>query len=386
MIRLFSASLCAAVFLSASAHAQDRPVVVIDDTARHAIHVAPFSGPNAAEAARVLENDLKMSGSFRIVPAAAATFTARATVSGGAVSGTLSSKSGAPGFTQSFNGDWRRATHLFADEIVRAVTGTPGFASSRITFVSAHTGNKEIYVMDIDGANVRQLTNDKTISLGPKLSYDGQRIAYTSYRSHFPDVWVINLTAGNRNKVAFYPGLNSGASFSPDGSRLALTLSKDGNTELYTINASGGSPNRLTRTRGTEASPVWSPDGARIAYVSDDRGTPQIFIIPQNGGTPSRIDTGSNYTTEPDWSPDGKHLAYSVRVAGQSQIGMIALQGGRQTILTTSGGCETPAWLRNSRHLVYARGGSLYLLDSLTKESLIIQNGLTRNTEPHSTR
>jgi TolB protein len=360
------------------------PAIVIDGGKLN-IALGGFSGGNT-QAREILANDLTMSGAFRITPAAEALYTASAVAQADSLAGTVTDKSGAVVLSGNFRGDARSTVHQFADAIVEKLTQQKGIATSRVAFISAATGRKEAYVMDIDGANVRQLTNDKSISLGPKFSPDGNLIAYTTYKGGYPDIWVIDLAAKSRRAVAAFPGTNQSPAFSPDGARLAAILSKDGNTELYTLPASGGAPVRLTRTRGTESSPTWSPDGGTIAFVSDDRGSPQIFTVPAGGGNLTRINTFSTYTTEPDWSPDGKKLAYSVRVAGGNQIAMTTLATSEQKVLTSSGTNETPSWARNSRHLVHARGGNLYLLDSITRESIQLKNNLSQCSEPACSR
>ncbi|MDD5262319.1 MAG: TolB family protein [Methylacidiphilales bacterium] len=347
------------------------------------IYAAPISGPNGSAATALLQTDLKLSGDFVIATADAAAFTAKGSLGATGLAGSLS---GSQNFNQTFPGDWRSAVHQFADAIVQAVTGSPGIATSRVVFVAADSGHKELYLMDLDGGVVRELTKDNSTNLGPKFNAQGNLIAFTSFKSGYPDVWLLDLGASNKRRISFYPGLNSGPSFSPDGSRVALTLSKDGNTELYTIASGGGSPERLTHSVGTEASPTYSPDGGRIAYVSDDRGSAQLYIIASNGGAPQRFNTYSPYTTEPDWSPDGRLLAYSVRIAGQNQIAISEIVGGKQTILTASGINETPSWCRNSRHLVFSRDGKLYLLDSKTKQTVQLDNGLNRCSEPAVSR
>jgi TolB protein len=368
--------------LFASAQAQ-RPLVVIDQKARFDISVnGNFSAH--PEGREVLENDLSQSGVFNVI-AGGSEYIANAQYVDNGVMGSLS-KNGSSMFSKTFEGNWRHATHLFADAIVEALTGKPGFASSKVVFISAQTGSKEVYTMDIDGTNVHQITNDHTLSLGPKFSPDGKKIAYTSYKSNYPDVWVINLAASNRKRVSYFPGLNSQPAFSPDESRIALVLSKDGNTELYTMDPNGGNLIRLTHTRGTEASPTWSPDGSELAFVSDDRGLTQIYTMPSSGGPASRVMVNASYATEPDWSLDGDKLVYSVRMGGEFQIAMTNLKTHQCTLLTSAGSNESPSWARDSRHIVYEHGGQLYLLDSLTKQSVLIRNGLKKNSEPNCSR
>src|SRR5207245_6793035 len=72
----------------------------------------------------------------------------------------------------------RRFAHQFADEIVMRLSGgVPGVASTQIAFVSSRSGSKEIWVMDYDGANQRQLTSLHSIALTPRWWRDGTRIA-----------------------------------------------------------------------------------------------------------------------------------------------------------------------------------------------------------------
>ena len=365
------------------------PVIVIEQTRKVDVAISPIAGSEGAAMTKVLQNDLERSGACRIVDPATAAFTLSGTITPSGLAGRAIPKSGgAPLVESSFNGDARRATHQFADAFIQALTGTPGFASSRITFASASAGKnrkKEIYLSDIDGENVRQLTQDGALGYCPKFSPDGNKIAYSSDKSGYRDTYVIDLTSKKRSIVAQFPGQNTGAAFSPDGSTLALSLSKFGNPELCTIPSSGGEPTRLSNARGTDCSPTWSPDGTQIAYVSDERGSPSIYLLPATGGSPERLNTESSYSTEPDWSPDGKKIAYSIS-SGGGQIGVYDLDSKKARIVSRGSGLESPSWTRNSRHLVCSQNGTLVLLDSLTGEAIKVPNNLSRNTEPNTTR
>jgi TolB protein len=175
-----------------------------------------------------------------------------------------------------------------------------------------------------------------------------------------------------------YPGTNSGAAFSPDGGRIAVTLSKDGNPELYVTGGGGGGARRLTRTKGVESSPTWSPDGSELIYSSDDRGGPQLFRISAGGGSPRLISTGSGYNTEPNWSPDGKKVAFNTR-SGSFQVSVLDLDSGS---VRTVGEGQDPVWGADSRHLIFASGGSLILLDAPTGQRTTLVSGLGRISEP----
>lgn len=350
------------------------------------VTVGAMTGANAAEAAKVLRNDLNRSMMIDLSKGAGSDFTAKGEVNGLGVRGTLVDNKGQEVFSQLFQGDWRRATHLFADAVTKAVTGVEGFASARVAFIAASTGHKELYVVDIDGANLQRLTQDKTISNGPAWSQDGSQIAYTSYKQGYPDVYVIDLRTGQRKRVAYFPGINSGPAFSPNGETLALTLSKDGNPEIYTMPAQGGKPTRVTRTRGTETSPSWSPDGERLVYSSDDRGSPQLFVMPKVGaGDPDRVYTNMAFNTEPCWSPDGDKITFTTRVGGQFQVAVYDFKAKQARQITRNGG-EDSAWTVNSRHAVYTNKGKLFVLDTETQQALPIETGVGKITEPAVSR
>ncbi len=353
------------------------------------VGIGPITGPQGTMVTQVLSADLRRTSMITPAASGSGEYQASGDYSGTGLTGRLlNKKTGAEVFHQTFNGTGRAPIHEFADAITQAVTGIPGFASSKLAFISSATGSKELYLADIDGASARAITHDNTISSSPSLSRDGSKLAYTSYKSGYADVYLIDLSSGNRTRLAFFPGINSGASFSPDGSQIALTLSKDGNPEIYTMPISGGAPNRITRTRGSETSPSWSPTGDRLVYSSDDRGSPQLFAsISQGIGELDHLVTGNSFCTKPDWSPDGKSIAFTTRLGGQFQIGVYDVTS-RMAKLVTTGGGENPAWTRDSRHLLYDNNGHLYLLDtaSSTHQSLPVDMSVTGCSEPTVSR
>jgi TolB protein len=355
--------------------------VDVQKSGRVRIAVQAIGGEQGTATTKVLTDDLKRTLLVEVVPGGEAPFKASGKGSPAGLEGKLVDGTGQAILEKTYTGDWRVAAHDFADDITLATTGVKGIARCRVAFISAETGNKELYVMDIDGANAKRLTQDKIISNGPAWSHDGQWIAYTSYKSGYPDVYIIDLAKGQRTRVAAFPGLNSGPSFSPDDKFLALTLSKDGNPEIYIMPALGGEPRRITRTRGSETSPSWSPDGLTLVFSSDDRGTPQLVTTPSDGGESSRLRTSTGFDSEPDWSADGNLITYTVRQAGQFQIAIYDRISRETRQVTTQGG-EDSSWTPNSRHLVYAQGGNLYLADSVTRQSLKLATGVGQCSEP----
>lgn len=358
--------------------AQEAPTITIRKGETTAISIKGLAGADGAAVAKVLQNDLDLSGWFSLTPPERATYLVSGSASPGSLSGQVTDQRGSVVLQKTYPGGGRAAAHAFADDIVETLTGHKGMAGSKIAFVSTRTGRKEIYIADYDGANVRQLTSDGTISVAPAISDDASKLAYTGYQSGYADIYLIELASGARNRIVKFPGTNSGASFSPDGGRIACTLSKDGNPELYVVGAGGNGARRLTRTAGVESSPTWSPDGSQIIYSSDERGGPQLFKISAGGGTGQLIPTGYGYCTEPSWSPDGRKVAFTVRTGGFS-IAVKDLQGGATQLFVAG---EDPAFGPDSRHVIFSNGSSLVLLDTQNGRQVPVITGLGKVTEP----
>ncbi len=270
----------------------------------------------------------------------------------------------------------RSLAHRVADEILFAATGKKGMASGKIALVSSRTGHKELYVCDMDGKNLRQVTKDRSIVVGPRWAPDGKHVVYTSYKRGYPNLYL----TGRTKPLASYGGLNASGAISPDGKSLALILSHDGNPELYIKNLRTGSLKRMTATRlGNEASPCWSPDGNYIAYVSDTSGSPQIYILSRSGGRPRRLTSSGTENVAPDWGKNG-YIVYSSRMGGRYRIAMANPTTKTLRVLETDwADYEDPSWAPDGRHVVCSRTAnyrsSIYLLDTLKDSPVALLTG-----------
>jgi TolB protein len=169
------------------------------------------------------------------------------------------------------------------------------------------SGNFDIYVMNADGSGTRRLTQDPRRDVGPAWSPDGKKIAFMSDRAgpEF-DIYEMNadgsgverLTAGQTN---WFP------QFSPDGTRLALHVGRDINIFDLKTHATTA----LTEDPANGMYPTWSPDGRKIAFMSWRNGKTELFTMNADG-TDQRVlfspATGS--AIDPRWSPDGSRIVF----------------------------------------------------------------------------
>lgn len=174
-----------------------------------------------------------------------------------------------------------------------------------ITFTSVRDGDMEIYSMQADGSNVKRLTNRPGPDGGPFFSWDGKHIAFRGrvaegkeldeYRSLLKqalwrptelELFVVDRDGSNLRQVTRLGGANFAPSWHPDGRRLIFasnTADKRGrNFDLYLVNLDGSGLERVTYNDTFDGFPMFSPDGKRLVFASNrharSEGETNIFI------------------------------------------------------------------------------------------------------------
>jgi TolB protein len=256
----------------------------------------------------------------------------------------------------------REVAHRFADEIIQQLGGIPGIAETKIYFVSNRTGSKEIWVMDYDGMNERQLTHLGTISLSPRVSPDNSRVAFSSMGRNG---WSIRMFSLDLNRLVAFPswgGTTITPAWSSDGAKLAFSSDREGNPDIYVTDASGANPHRITAFRGPNSSPTWNPKtNAQIAWISGRTRLPQVYVMDADGGNVQRL-TDGGYASAPSWSPNGELLtfawnrSYGPGAPGGEDIYIMDIASKRWTQLTHGEGAnDAPSWSPDGRHIVFQR-------------------------------
>lgn len=282
----------------------------------------------------------------------------------------------------------RQMAHRFADELVFRYTGEPGIARTKIAYVAQQGTARELFVMDYDGYDTRQLTADGFLNLMPQWSPDRRFLIFTAYRNrNTQDIDMIELATGKRWTVISFGGLNITPALSPDGNFLAFASSYEGNSELYRLDTRTKAIHRLTVNPSGDLSPSWSPNGRELVFVSDRGGGPQLFLMSSDGSNVRRLTFEGDYNAAPVWSPRGNWIAYVCRTHREYKLCIISPDGQKRTQLTTGPGVDdSPSWSPDGRHLVFsstADGKShIYMIDADGKgrERLTFQG--THNSAP----
>jgi Tol biopolymer transport system component len=144
------------------------------------------------------------------------------------------------------------------------------------------SGDEEIYVMNADGTNVRQLTSNADFDSAPSWSSDGKQIVFErapagtftpGTEAQEKDVYVMRADGTHVQRLTDSPGLDEGPEFSPDATKIVFSSARDGQQELYVMDADGTNPRRLTDNPARDESPDWQAlpfDGRGHRACGDD--------------------------------------------------------------------------------------------------------------------
>lgn len=254
----------------------------------------------------------------------------------------------------------RRIAHIIADSIYERLTGEKGYFDTRVVFIDEsgpkNQRKKRLAIMDQDGANVRYLSDGRSIALTPRFSPNRQEITYMSYESGQPQVYLLQIETGQRELVGNFPGMTFAPRFSPDGQKVIMSLLRDdGNSNIFAMDLRSRTTTRLTNSAAIDTSPSYSPDGSKVVFTSDRGGRAQIYVMGADGSGQTRISFGDGVYSTPVWSPRGDLIAFTKQSGGEFQIGVMRTDGSGERILSTGFQQEGPTWAPNGRVLMFFR-------------------------------
>lgn len=184
-------------------------------------------------------------------------------------------------------------------------------AGQQLLFTGEQEAQREIYVTDVSGSDLVNLTQSPGDDQQPNWSPDGQHIAFSSGRSGNFDIYVMDADGSNVRQLTMSRGFEEWPIWSPDGRQLAFISDQDGGTlDLYVMDADGSNVRQLTDDAADEGPASWSPDGRRLVFTSERDGNANLYIVPAAGGTAIRLTNDPANEEVPVWSPDGRTIAF----------------------------------------------------------------------------
>jgi Tol biopolymer transport system component len=269
-----------------------------------------------------------------------------------------------------------------APPLSNSINSQPQECLHRLVFTSPGPMDLyEIMVMDEDGANIKNLSDNPAQDMDPVWSPDGKKIAFVSTRnaeySLVSNVFIINADGSGIIQLTRGLGSCRHPSWSPDGRSIVFNYEFNRSSDIVQINVDGTGYKRLVANGKMNFSPAWSPDGSQIVFASstwDEKrknyGSSDIFVINADGTGLTKITTSSADDYSPAWSPDGKMLAFVSKRLGNADIFIVDFKTLRahQLMVNAPSNEDNPTWAYDGKKIVFESDrdnhfGELYVIE-----------------------
>jgi Tol biopolymer transport system component len=242
--------------------------------------------------------------------------------------------------------------------------------TGRIAFTTNINGAWEIFSVNPDGTDLRQVTHDPPVRGGdffPAWSPDGWKIAFGragSVKGRIA-IYVVNADGTGLTALTDGSGEDHEPSWSPDGSKIVFASDRGGSGGIFVMNADGTGLEQLTTSRGY--SPSWLPDGSGILYMCRPAENYDACVMNPDG-------TGIvNITNHPadDWiqgracSPDGTKIAFTSDRDGHWNIWVMNPDGTNPVNITNSTATEDASgWSPDGTKILFLKNRKLYFMNA----------------------
>ena len=223
----------------------------------------------------------------------------------------------------------------------------------QIAFTCFVDGFDNLCLMYADGTVSRRLTQTQATDFYPSLSPDGRQIVFSSRREGNFDIYVQDLETAEVRRLTSGLGSNFGPEFSPDGTQIVFASSRDNVGHIWVMNADGSEPRQLT-TEGSNIDPTWSPDGQEILFASLRGGTTELYLMGADGSAVRPVTQGLNVGGRSDWSPTQRLVTFYAGDAGGRHIYTLDLDTQVLRQLTEGGDNRGPSFSPDGEWIAFA--------------------------------
>ena len=181
-----------------------------------------------------------------------------------------------------------------------------------LQYGSYKLGNSAIFSHDLSTGTRKTVAWYGGSNMSPAVSPDGRKVAMILSKDGWPDLYVVDIDGANLKRLTKSPEDESGPCWSPDGNWICFATKLKERRSLCKVPAWGGPAQRIPTTgvlNPTE--PDWSPDGKWIAFTAQMGGF-EICVVPSQGGNVTELVPGE----DPSWSPNSRTLIFSRRSGG----------------------------------------------------------------------
>ena len=286
-----------------------------------------------------------------------------------------------------------------AEQLLYTATEPMGFGG----YSGLMTIGNAIRTVSAGGDNVAQLRQLRGHLWAPRYAANGNRIAFVHDAGGRGQVYVMNADGSEPTNLSNNNFCDRSPVWSPDGSMIAFLSDRTGDWDIHVMAADGSRPRRLSFNPGPDRAPAWSPDGTRVAWESQVSGTPTVWVGAADGqhsrpliapDQPFRVQgikagkavdlenrgfarttvfpDNTFYLMNPVWSPDGTRIAANGLIGSHFRVVVIDADGSRM-LTVASYGYSDLAWSPDGRQLVVARSATTY--ENLTGIFLIDADG-----------
>jgi TolB protein len=200
-----------------------------------------------------------------------------------------------------------------------------------IFFTARTQARSHIWAYAIGDEKPVQITFGEWDDRNPAFNPDGGLLAFTSNRGIYWDLYLLDLNSGNLRQLTETPGFEGSPTWSPDGRWIAYEANYDGDFDIYILPVMDDEDViQLTNHPANDNSPDWDTGGRRIAFISDRDGSPDVFIAKLDQPDERFVNLTQTIElteSDPAYSPQGDLLAYSINRMGFEEILIKEIEG-----------------------------------------------------------
>ena len=144
---------------------------------------------------------------------------------------------------------------------------------------------------------------EKSIEPIPPILFE-DKIAFSSYRYPNYEIYIMDIDGSNQVNLTQNDNYDGYSVFSPDGSKIAFHSRRDDqNLEIYIMDIDGNNQIKLTQSDGLDENPVFSPDGSKIVFVSERYNNQEIYLMNIDGSNQTNLTNNPYPDGEPTFRP-----------------------------------------------------------------------------------